>query len=396
MTCMVFLERRVHDLAAVTDKSVSIYLNKKKITVSDLSQYASLYFGPKPEVSRLKDIGNENWEIVVSLSQSQSFEQVSFVNGLYTSKGGKHVDYIVGQITKRISSAIEKKRKIKVKPAAIKEQLSIFIRCEIDNPSFDSQTKDYLTTPVARFGTTCTVSEKLIKGLINLGVAETACQIAEVREEKVLKKQDGSKKKTIRGVPELVDANDAGGRNSKKCMLMLVEGASAKAGVISGLSREDRKIVGVYALRGKLMNVRGEKAAKMASNKEISDIKKIVGLEAGKVYSSVDGLRYGKIVLLADQDKDGTHIKGLCLNMFDSLWPSLLKLDGFVSYMNTPILRATNKLSKQVVSFYSEAEYEAWKTANPSGNVSLKYYKGLGTSSAREFKEYMKARNLID
>ena len=387
--------RRVYDLAAVTDKSVTIYLNEEKVKVKDFSQYVGLYLGPLGSSQRVTEIANPHWEFVIGLSATHSFEQVSFVNGLYTAKGGKHVDYIVNQIIKKISGHIEKKKKVKVKTSAIKEQLSVFIRCEIDNPGFDSQTKDYLTTPVSKFGTACTVSDRVIKNVLAMGIADTACQIAEIKDTKALKRTDGAKKKTIRGIPELVDANEAGGRNSASCMLMLVEGSSAKAGVVSGLSRDDRKNIGIYALRGKLMNVRGEKPAKMATNKEINDIKKIVGLVAGKEYTGVGGLRYGRIVLLADQDKDGSHIKGLCLNMFHSLWPSLLKIEGFVSYMNTPILRATTKGTGTVETFYTEADYEAWMRANPTAKVSLKYYKGLGTSTAKEFKEYMRDKNLV-
>ena len=387
--------RRVYDLAAVTDKSVSIYLNGSKVKVNCFNVYASLYLGPRGSSPRVGELANPNWEYVIGLSASHAFEQVSFVNGLHTAKGGKHVDYIVSQLIKKISSHIEKKRKVKVKASAIKEQLSVFIRCEIDNPGFDSQTKDYLTTPASKFGTSCTISDRTVKSVIAMGIADTACQIAEIKDTKALKKTDGTKKKTIRGVPELVDANEAGGRNSSRCMLMLVEGASAKAGVVSGLSREDRKNIGIYALRGKLMNVRGEKPSKMATNKEINDIKKIVGLVAGKEYTGVQGLRYGKIVLLADQDKDGSHIKGLCLNMFHSLWPSLLSIDGFISYMNTPILRATSKGTGDVETFYTEADYAQWVRDNPLAKVTLKYYKGLGTSTAKEFKEYMQDKNLV-
>ena len=77
---------------------------------------------------------------------------------------------------------------------------------------------------------------------------------------------------------------------------------------------------------------------------EITDLKKILGLENGKVYESMEdvnkNLRYGKIMILCDQDADGSHIKGLCINLFHSEWSSLIKIPGFISFMNTPILRA--------------------------------------------------------
>ena len=393
------LRRRVYDIAAVTGKSVKVKLNGEIIQTRTFDAYISLYIGDKSEAKRIHEIANSDWEYAVALSKSDKLEHVSFVNGLYTAKGGKHVDYIVNQIVRKLCDLLLKKKKVKVRPAIIREQLSVFIKCDVDNPSFDSQTKDYLTTAPAKFGSSCTVSDKFIEKVAALGVLDTAYQIAEIKDKRSLSKTDGAKRKCIRGIPSLVDANDAGGVRSLSCMLMLVEGGSAKAGVVSGLTQKDRKSIGVYALRGKLMNVRGEKVSKVATNKEINDIKKIVGLEAGKEYSTPESrksLRYGKIVLLVDQDKDGSHIKGLCLNLFDSQWPGLLRVPGFVSYMNTPIIRATK--GKECVTFYNEVEYNEWLTSM-GGNLKsyrIKYYKGLGTSSAVEFKEYMRDKVLID
>jgi DNA topoisomerase-2 len=81
---------------------------------------------------------------------SDEFKQISFVNGIFTSKGGKHVDYIVQQITKKMVAYILKKKKIEVKPSIIKEQITVFLNSTIVNPSFDSQTKDYLNTPSSK------------------------------------------------------------------------------------------------------------------------------------------------------------------------------------------------------------------------------------------------------
>ena len=390
--------RRMYDIAAVTDKSVKVKYNKQILPIRNFPQYVDLYIGLKDNTKRAYELYSERWEYCVCLSPTDSFQQVSLVNGLYTNKGGKHVDYIMNQIVKKLTAVALKKKKIKVKPAAIKDQLMIFLRCDIDNPSFDSQIKDYLSTPVNKFGSTCEVSDKFISKVITLGVLDIACAVTELREKRAIKKQDGSKVKTVKGIPKLIDANDAGGTNSKNCMLMLVEGDSAKAGVVSGLSKQDRKIIGVYALKGKLMNVRGETTGKIALNKEISEIKQILGLEVGRKYTKQEAdvaLRYGKIVLLTDQDKDGSHIKGLCINMFASQWESLLNIPGFMSYMNTPILKA--KKGKTEKTFYTEAEYDLWsKSDEYNSNWKIKYYKGLGTSTGKEFKEYLAEKRLID
>ena len=273
------------------------------------------------------------------ISPTHEFQQISFVNGIYTSKGGKHVDYILNQITRKMIAYIEKKKKITVNTTNIKEQLILFLKCDIENPAFDSQTKDYMNTPSSKFGSSCTVSDKLIENLAKMGVLESACAINEVKETKNAKKSDGTKSKNIRGIPKLIDANWAGTSKSHECTIIFCEGDSAKAGIVSGLSSYDRNHIGVYPLKGKLLNVRGEISKKIVENKEISEIKKILGLETNKKYDkeSVKSLRYGKVLFMTDQDLDGSHIKGLGINLFQSLWGSLSKINEFLGFMNKPI-----------------------------------------------------------
>jgi DNA topoisomerase-2 len=331
------------------------------------------------------------------LTPTNEFIQVSFVNGIYTSKGGKHVEYILNQITRKLAEFIEKKKKIKVNPNSIKEQLILFLRCDIENPAFDSQTKDFMNTPMTKFGSKCDVSDKFIEKIAKMGVMEAACAITEVKENKAAKKTDGTKSKSVRGIPKLDDANWAGTDKSKECMIIFCEGDSAKTGVISGLSSEDRNIIGVYPLKGKVMNVRGENIKKVSENKEISEIKKILGLETGKEYKTIEdvhkNLRYSKVVFMTDQDLDGSHIKGLCINLFQNEWASLTHIPGFIGFMNTPILKA--KKGSQELKFYNEGEYEQWKNENDSKGWTIKYYKGLGTSTKTEFREYFEEKKFV-
>ena len=95
---------------------------------------------------------------------------------------------------------------------------------------------------------------------------------------------------------------------------------------------------------------------KINENKEISEIKKILGLETGKEYTSIEqvhkSLRYSNVLFITDQDLDGSHIKGLCINLFLNEWPSLSKIPNFISFMNTPILRAQK--GNQHILFYNQ------------------------------------------
>jgi DNA topoisomerase-2 len=380
-------QRRVYDIAGITTKDVKVKYNEDQLPVKDFSQYIQL-FNDQDKVSESQDC----WSYSVCLSDE--FKQISFVNGIFTSKGGKHVDYIVQQITKKMVAYILKKKKVEVKPSIIKEQITVFLNSTIVNPSFDSQTKDYLNTPSSKFGSSCTVSDKFIEKLAALGVLTTSCELSEVKEKKESKKTDGAKTKTIRGIPKLIDANYAGTKKSGECILILCEGDSAKSGIVSGLAANDRNTYGIYPMKGKLLNVRGEVLKKINENKEIAEIKKILGLETGKTYKDVEELRYGKVLFMTDQDLDGSHIKGLGINMFECLWPSLLKISGFIGFMNTPILKASKGLKS--LSFYNDNEYEAWKETNAGSGWKVKYYKGLGTSTGKEFREYFEHKKIVE
>jgi DNA topoisomerase-2 len=391
------LKKRVYDVAAITDKSLKVKYNSTLIPIKNFQQYIDLYIGDKSVSPRVYEDNGERWEYAVALSPNSEFIQVSFVNGIHTAKGGKHVEYILNQITRKLVEFIEKKKKVKVNPNSIKEQLILFLRCDVENPAFDSQTKDYMNTPSSKFGSKCDVTDKFIEKIAKMGVMDAACALTEVKENKAAKKNDGTKTKSIRGIPKLTDANWAGTDKSKDCIIIFCEGDSAKAGIISGLSSEDRNTIGVYPLKGKLLNVRGESAKRISENKEIIEIKKILGLEIGKEYLSIEQvgncLRYGKVLFMTDQDLDGSHIKGLGINLFQSEWPTLAEIPGFIGFMNTPILKA-NK-SNQTLMFYNDGEYEEWKSGNDIKDWNIKYYKGLGTSTGKEFREYFEQKKIV-
>jgi DNA topoisomerase-2 len=391
--------KRVYDIAAVTDRSIRVKHNGSVVPVKDFKQYIGLYI--RPEVKRVYEAPSERWEYAVCLTNTDEFSHVSFVNGICTSKGGKHVEYVMGQLLRKLAAYIKTKKKVDVKPATIKEQLTLFLRCDVENPAFSSQTKDELTTTSANFGSACTVSDEFVEKVAKMGVMEAACALTEVKEAKAAKKTDGAKTRTIRGIPKLIDANFAGTEKSGQCTIIFCEGDSAKAGIVSGLSKEDRNTIGVYPVKGKFMNVRGEAVKRIAENTEIAEIKRILGLENGREYTAEDvakRLRYGKVLFMTDQDLDGSHIKGLGINLFQSEWPTLTHIPGFIGFMNTPILKARKGQQERV--FYNEGEFEAWKSGGAGAiDVStwnIKYYKGLGTSTGREFKEYFEHKKIVD
>jgi DNA topoisomerase-2 len=389
-------KRRVYDVSACTDASVSVYFNDKKIGIKDFEKYTDLFLETKTLQPRFYEMPNDRWEIVVAISSTGNYEQMSFVNGINTIRGGRHVEYVTNAITKKLTEMTLAKKKKTIKPQHIKENLFIFVKSTIENPTFDSQTKETLTTLITKFGSKCELSEKFYEKLYKSGIIEMALSATEVVEQKKLVKTDGKKVNKII-VPKLDDANLAGTKDSKECTLILTEGDSAKTMAISGLSVVGRDKYGVYPLKGKIINVKDITLQKITENAEITNLKKILGLEQNKDYSKgIDTLRYGKIMIMTDQDHDGSHIKGLLFNVFQTLWNSLYKCEGFITSMLTPIIKATNNNTKEVISFYNMSDYERWtETLDKKSLWKIKYYKGLGTSTDQEAKEYFKEMKQI-
>jgi DNA topoisomerase-2 len=226
-----------------------------------------------------------------------------------------------------------------------------------------------------------------------LSLVTTIMEAQSARDAKDNSKTDGKKQSRITGIPKLDDAVLAGTKDSAKCTLILTEGDSAKAMALSGLSQEQRKTFGVYPLKGKVLNVKDTSDSKVEQTKEIAELKKIIGLTSGKKYTSGADLRYGSIMIMTDQDLDGSHIRGLLVNLFHELWHELIAIPGFLTYMATPIVKATK--GKESRTFYSQYEYEQWRAAEGRVGWKVKYYKGLGTSTRDEAKDYFAKVNAV-
>lgn len=386
-------KRRVYDLACTVGKDIKVTWNGELIKFRSFATYSSWYL-PKENSTVIACPASEitgavNLELVVGFCPDISAVHISFVNGIWT-RSGKHVDNIISQLVDYFINHIETKKKVKVKPALIKEYLSIFINCSIENPSFSSQTKEVMTTKV-----NWKISPDFMKKLVTkLGIVEKVLEQQSVKDAKQNSKTDGKKQSKII-VPKLDDAVFAGTNKSHECVLILTEGDSAKSMAMSGLSQEQRKYFGIFPLRGKLLNVKDSTNTKVEHTEEIANMKKIIGLVSGKKYIDVKSLRYGKILVMTDQDYDGSHIRGLLINMFHELWHELYKLPNFINYMATPIVKAT-RISK-TLTFYTQYDYEEWKRTRGggSGGWKIKYYKGLGTSTRSEAQEYFKTMNMV-
>ncbi|KAF8604983.1 DNA topoisomerase II [Ceratobasidium sp. AG-I] len=396
------LRRRVYDMAG-TVKNVKVFLNGDRIKIKNFKQYVELYVtsakenasggaeevaGPKPTII-FEEI-SPRWEVAFALSDG-SFQQISFANSIATTKGGTHVNLIAEQISKNLIAGIEKKNKgAKVKPQAIKNHMWIFVNALIENPAFDSQTKEWLTLPSSKFGSRPHVSEDFMKKVAKSGIIDNVLNWAKFKADQESKKTDGHKRTRLTGIAKLSDANNAGGRLAHECTLILTEGDSAKSLAEAGLSVAGRNNFGIFPLRGKLLNVREAGHEQVLKNAEIQAIKQIMGLKHNAVYKDLKDLRYGSIMIMTDQDHDGSHIKGLLINFLDYFYPSLLKIPEFLVEFVTPIVRVTK--GNQKINFFTIPEFQQWNEENnKDGKWYVKYYKGLGTSKDSDAREYFGA-----
>ncbi|XP_030002971.1 DNA topoisomerase 2-beta isoform X2 [Sphaeramia orbicularis] len=392
---VALLTRRAYDVAG-SCKGVKVSLNGKKLPVNSFRSYVDLYVKDKVDetgvaLKVVNETVNERWEVCLTMSE-KGFQQISFVNSIATTKGGRHIDYVVDQIVAKLIEVVKKKNKagVSVKPFQVKNHIWVFVNALIENPSFDSQTKENMTLQMKSFGSKCLLSEKFIRAATNCGIVESILNWVKFKAQTQLNKKCSSVKHSkIKGIPKLDDANDAGGKHSSECTLILTEGDSAKSLAVSGLGVIGRDRYGVFPLRGKILNVREATHKQIMENAEINNIIKIVGLQYKKSYDdaeSLRSLRYGKIMIMTDQDQDGSHIKGLLINFFHHNWPSLLK-HTFLEEFITPIVKVTK--NKQELSFYSIPEFDEWKKQTENFKTwHIKYYKGLGTSTSKEAKEY--------
>ena len=170
------VKRRVYDLAGCV-KGVKVDLNGERIKIKNFKQYVDMYVAsnakkeaeegmemvPEGAPKIVHQVVNDRWEVAFTLSDGQ-FNQVSFVNSIATTKGGTHVEHVAQQIVAKLVDEVKKKNKAApLKSHQIKQHLWIFVNCLIENPAFDSQTKENMTLRPSAFGSKCTLSDDFIK-----------------------------------------------------------------------------------------------------------------------------------------------------------------------------------------------------------------------------------------
>lgn len=389
---VALFKKRVYDISACTPKNVKVYLNGDLIKARTFQDYISMFYkdhDPEDIVVHSQSIyeeSNKRWKVGIVFDPNPGFRHISYVNGIYTFQGGTHIRHVLDQIIYKLIDHIKEKNKkekdLNIRYTTVKDNMTLFLDSVIEDPSFSSQTKEFLQSKVSNFGSRCEISDEFIQALAKTGISSEVIGLSKFKQDREFKKSDGKKTANLKGLQKLVDAHWAGSRRSSQCRLILTEGDSAKGFAIAGLDVIGRDKYGVFPLRGKLLNVREATKKQLLNNEEIINIKKIMGLKHDKVYNDTKELRYGGIIILTDEDRDGYHIKGLVMNFIHYFWPSLMCVENFIQSITTPIVKAfknTDRKRNNPKIFYTMTEYENWaKKINPR-LWTIKYYKGLGT-----------------
>lgn len=319
-------------------------------------------------------------------NQTETFEQVSNVNGADTFRGGTHVDFLRDIFVSDLRDKIKKESKLETTVYDIQKQMLLICFHLWNAPMFEGQTKEKLVNDkkefVEHFDGLFT-ARKVTNMTKEMVVMKEA--IIDMVSEKLDKKEMAELRKTQKKLSKQKVAKliKASSKESMKCSLYITEGDSA----ISNLAMvRDSKTMAGLPLRGKVLNVMGMRAKAVVENKEIQALMNVIGLTVGEKATSKN-LNYGKIIIATDQDMDGYCIRCLLVNFFYRFWPELFD-HGRVYILETPLYEVIELKTDKTNYFYNKKDYEDFMKNKNNSKFEVSYFKGLG-SCGREAWDYM-------
>lgn len=380
--------RYIIDTAMLCPK-VKIYFNDTLINVNNIIAYSKLYMKTDKYESSIISVKQGNSKFVITPCEEKEFQEISFVNGVYTKLGGVHSEIWQDKIFRPLLDKFNKKGKPQINIRDIKQFFRIFIVASVDKPEFDSQEKHRLEGPPLKLEK---INNNVISKIYKWDVAEEIKDIIKGKELVSLKKTERKKSGFVK-IDGFDPANLAGTKESHKCKLIICEGLSAKTYAVAGIKKgidgiKGRDYYGILPFRGKMINPRNANSTSIAKNREITNLIKALGLVYNTDYKKEENfrkLRYGQIIIICDSDVDGIHIEGLIINCLNFLFPSLLERESpFVISMKTPIVRVFNK--PKDLLFYDENKFNEY-VSSQTKKINSKYYKGLGTTRNEDVPE---------
>jgi DNA topoisomerase-2 len=401
----ILFKTRAIQTAAHT--GLNVMYNNEDIKVNNMETFAALFLQQDQCIS-VKMKGEYDWDVVVGLTNTGSYETLSIINGICV-KTGTHLNYVRDLVIDGIKSRTESllKKYAVYKKSMLQNNIFIMISGNIPNPAFDSQSKTNIAGSAAGYKQ-YTLSALFLSKFWKIMEPRLVEQyLTNFKDKKTTKRANTN------GIKKYKKAKYAATNKSSNCTLLICEGDSAESMTRTALTSKnvpmDYNFYGTFNIGGVPMNSRTKSTVyeskdgktlmrrqkQLIDNERLSSMEKVLNLVHGNTYETKDErdtLSYGKVVATVDQDLDGIgQIFGLILSHFERFWPALIK-HGYVKQLATPIIRAFPRSGKDAVeSFYTDEEYRLWVLGKFGENINseltkwdIKYYKGLATHNDDE------------
>ncbi|MBO7741134.1 MAG: type IIA DNA topoisomerase subunit B [Victivallales bacterium] len=327
-------------------------------------------------------------------TNSSAENYYSFANTQYTNDGGTHLSAFKEGVVKGINELAPKDKLFDADD--VRAGITGAVAIRVENPVFESQTKNKLSNPEIRAGIVNEVKAAIVDYLykhpdVKDKIFEKIAKNESVRKE-IQNIRKNSKELAARSalkIEKLKDCKfhlcDLASRRKEdekmKClesMLFITEGDSAAGSIAASRDAESQA---VFAIRGKCENCYGKSRQAIYDNKELYGIMRATGIE-----ESLDNLRYSKIIIATDADTDGFHIRNLLITFFLTFFPQLIS-SGHLFILETPLFRARSK-KHPAIYCYSEAEKDA-AMKKIGKDVEVTRFKGLGEINHEEFRQFI-------
>ena len=339
------------------------------------------------------DSGDNVAEVAMQYNDSYNELLLSFANNINTGEGGTHEDGFKQALTRVLNAYARKNNLLKDSDKNLsgedcREGLTAIISVKLREPQFEGQTKGKLGNTEMRQVVSAIVTDKLTTYFEeNPQVARTIIEkaiTASRAAEAARKAREATRRKSpLEGVGLPSKLKDCSERNNERTELFIVEGDSAGGSASDG---RDRRFQAILSLWGKMLNVEKARLDKVYSNEKLLPIIAAVGCGIGEDFDA-NKIRYNKIIIMADADVDGSHIRTLLLTFFFRHMRPLIEL-GHVYIAQPPLYKVSR--GKQFHYAYTEAERDACiAELNPdgTGKVDIQRYKGLGEMDAVQLWE---------
>ena len=360
-------------------KSFVEFLNKKKEKINDQPIYIE------------KTVQDVPIEIAMQYTTSYNENILSFVNNINTIEGGTHLEGFKRGLTKVFNEYARSHNFLKEKDnnlqgEDIREGLTAVISVKVKEPQFEGQTKTKLGNSIVTGIVQSAVVDVLSAFLEeNPNIAKNIldkCISASHAREAARKARELVRKKSSLEVSKLPGKlADCSSKDADKCEVYIVEGDSAGGSAKQG---RNRKYQAILPLWGKMLNVEKSRADKIYNNDKLKPVIQAIGAGIGADFD-VNKIRYGKVVIMADADVDGAHIRTLLLTFFFRYMRPLIE-QGHVFLAQPPLYKVSKKGMKDIYC-YTDEQLDQTMTEVGRDNVSIQRYKGLGEMNPEQLWE---------